>query len=137
MAVANTRGAGHEVFPVIGAGYPLHQNRHLLILFVQSPHPAVFQRGDVHGAGVHLPDRLLESLQTLLRAALIDAENRFIFPGESVSEAVLQKTGGADDKGVLSKVFQHIHEPFPDFCREYAAEQMLPQLARRAEVAFR
>ena len=137
MAVAHTGSAGHKVLSVIGTGYPLYQNCHLFILFIQSPHPAVFQRGYVHGAGVYLPDRLLEGFQTLFRAALIDAENRFIFPGESVSEAVLQKTGGANDKGVLSKVFQHIHKPFPDFCREYAVEQMLPQLPRRAEVAFR
>jgi len=44
VTVAHARGAGHEIAPVVGAGDALHQYGHLLILPVQAPAHAVFQR---------------------------------------------------------------------------------------------
>lgn len=103
VAVADSGGAGHEVFPVVRARYPLYQNCHLFILFIQSPHPAVFQCGNVHGAGIHLPDSLLKGLQTLLRTALIDAENRFIFPAKAFPKPSSKKLEERTIKGFCPK----------------------------------
>ena len=136
VAVAHAGGAGQEVVSVIGAGHPLHQDGHLLVLFVQTPHTAVFQGGIVHGAGVYPPDGLLEGFQPLLGAALVDAEHRLILPGEGIAEAVLQEAGGADNKGILAEVFQDADEPFPDLFGEDTLQKMLPQFLSRGEIAL-
>ena len=137
MAVTNTGGTGHEVFSPVRAGHPLDQHRHLLVFFVEPPHPPVFQSGIVHGAGVYPPDGLLKFLQPLFRCTLIDAEYGFVFSGKGVAEPVLQKAGRADDIGTLPEIFQHRQKLLPDFCGESALQKVLPQFFRGPEVAFR
>ena len=136
VAVSDAGGAGHEILFLIGSGNTLHQNGHLFVLFFQSAEPSVFQRGIVHGAGVHPAHRLFEIGKAFLRASLIDAEDGFIFPGKGVAETVFQETGRAHDKRALTEILDHIEELLPYPGGEFPVQKIFLQFFRRGKIFF-
>lgn len=51
-------------------------------------------------------------------------------------QAVLQKAGGTDDEGALTKILDHMDKLFSDLGRKHPLQQMLPQVFCNAEVAL-
>ena len=136
VAVAHAGGAGHVELSVIGAGDPLHQNGHLLILLLQPSLSAVFQSRRVHGAGIDLTHRVFKGRKPFLRGSPVGAEHRFIFAREGVPEAVLEKAGGTDDDGRLAEILQHGDELLPDVGGECAGKQPFPEFLRPGKISL-
>ena len=133
VGISHPRGAGHIVIPVVGAGDPLHQQGHLLVPGLQAPPAPVVQGGSAHGAGIHRADRVLKLLQPLLQISGVGAEDRFVFPGEGVPEAVLQDGAGADDDRVLPVVFQQLDEFLLHLPGEFPGAQPFGEFIRQGE----
>ena len=120
---------------MVGAGDPLHQDRHLLVVGIQAAVDAVLQGVGAHRGGVHGAYRILQGVQPLGGGALVGAEDRFVFAGEGIAEVVLQQgTGSHNDRG-LAEMLQHTEEPFAHRRREPPGGQLAIQRGTRGEIA--
>ena len=91
VRVADTGGVREEEAAVVVTADALHQDGHLLVGAVQAALATVLQSVGAHHRRVHGPHCVLESVQALLRGALVGAEDRLVLAGERVAEVVLQQ----------------------------------------------
>ena len=134
--IAYTGRAWHEIFPVMRAGDPLDQQRHLLIPPVQSSLPPVVERRHAHGTGVDSPDRIFQFFEPLLRCPGVGAENGLILARKRISKPIFQNAAGADDIGVMAIIIEQKTKAVSDRIVEAAALQFLRKLLRAGKVAI-
>ena len=104
--IADTGSAGHEQVAMPGSGHSLHQQGHLFVHLLQTPAFPVIQGGQAHGAGVNGPDRLFKNPEPLFHIPGAGAEDRLVFPGKGIAEAILQDRTGPHDHGVAAIIVQ-------------------------------